>query len=89
MFFSNLSYSDWTGSGTNQFEFNLVRIISDSVYIGSIRVRVSSDSIQVISDFGSILVITISGWFGFRLVRIEIDLTLSHVGSGLISGCSI
>jgi len=84
--FSCLSYSSWIGWGTNRFGSFQVR-----VYIGSIRVRVSSDSIRVISNFGSIRIITVSSWFGLGSVqfRIEIGSTLSHVGSGLISVCSV
>ena len=62
-----LSYSGWIDSCTNRLEFNLVR-----VYIGSIRVRVSSDLIRVISNFGLIWVITVSGRFGFGSVQFRI-----------------
>jgi len=63
------------------------------MYIGSIRVPVGSDPIRVISNFGSIRAIIISGRFGFGTVQFRISgrnrSTLSHVGSGLVSGCSV
>jgi len=39
----------------------------------SIRARISSDSIRVISDLGSIRVITVSGRFGFGSVSFRIS----------------
>jgi len=58
--------------------------------IGSIIFWVSSDSIRVVSDFGSLqfwVGLVLGGFnFGFRL---EIGSTLSHVASGLVSGRSI
>ena len=87
--FSYLSYSGWIDSSTNLFEFNLVRVISDS----SLH-RVSSDSVQfisgygsnrankisghfgfdsVISDFKLIRIITVSCWFGFGSVQFRIS----------------
>ena len=52
---------------TNRFMFNSIR-----VYIESIRVRVSSGLIRVMSDFGSIWVIIVSDRFGFRSVQFQI-----------------
>ena len=60
------------------------------VYIGLIRVRVSSDSVRVSSDFGSLQFCfgSVLGRFNFGF-RVEIGSTLFHVGSGLISNCSV
>jgi len=87
--FNCLSYSGWIGSGLICFRSFQVR-----VYIGSKRVRVSSDSIRAISNFGSIRVITVSGRFGFGFVQFRISgrnrfNSFFHVSSGLISGCSV
>ena len=65
--FSCVSYLVWISLGTNRFEFNSVQ-----VYIGSIRVRVNLDLIRVISDFGSIGVITVSDRFSFGSVQFQI-----------------
>jgi len=60
--------------------------------IGSIRFRFGSDSVRVISDFGSTRVVIVLGRFGFGSFnfgfRVEIGSTFFHVGSGSISGHS-
>ena len=56
------------GSGLIRFGLFWVR-----VYIGSIRVQVGLDSTQVISNFGSIWVITVSDQFGFGSVQFRIS----------------
>ena len=94
IYFSCLSYKiyfqlfilfrlDWFG-------FNSIRVISGSGLHQAIRVRVSLDSIRVISNFGSLQfwVGLILSRFNFEF-RVEIDSTLSHVGSGLVLGCSV
>jgi len=60
------------------------------VYTRSIRVRVSLDSIQVVSNFGSLQfrVGSVLGQFNFEF-QVKIGSTLSHVGSDSISGCSV
>ena len=56
--------------------------------IGSIRFRFGSNSVRIISDFGSTRVVIILGWFNFGF-RVEIGSTFFPVGSGLISGHSV
>ena len=56
------------GSGLIRFGSFRVRVC-----IGSLRVRVRSDSIQIISDFGLIRVISVLGRFGFGSFQFRIS----------------
>jgi len=83
--FTYLSYSGWIGSG-------LIRFGSFRVWVNnrSIRVQVSSDSIKVISDFGSLQFESVRFNFRFNFgFRVEIGSTLSNGGLGLVSDRSV
>jgi len=57
-------------------------------HIGSTRVWVGSDLVRVISDFGLNRTIMVLGQLNFEF-QIEIGLTFSVVGSGLVSSHSV
>jgi len=76
--FSCLSYSGWIGSGTNQFGFNSVRLIS-----GSSLHRVNKSSSQFGFDSGHIEFRVNSGHYSFGSVRFWVGL-ISDFGSKLV-----
>jgi len=71
--FNCLFYSGWIDSGTNRFRFYSVRVILGSSLHRVNKIRASSDSIRVISNFRSIRVITVWGRFGFGSVQFRIS----------------
>ena len=86
----------WVGLISN-FGSKSVQLFLMSVWVwfrvirfGSIRFRVSSGSIRAMSDFGTLQfqINLVLSRFNFEF-RVEIGSTLSHVGLGLVSGCSV